>query len=144
MAKATKNTKSAQQSTKPAKGAKSAQQAPATTGAKVAKVAKGAKSAPATKAATKASTKSATQSGQQGRRSQFAGMKIRSLVGKGEAHGARGNAGVLFETVTKHKLADDALGASYKRVGGKFDGETWRVLPVDLAYLVERGLIAVE
>jgi hypothetical protein len=117
------------------KSSKSAQQA--TTGAKVAKVAgkRASAQAPAKPA------KPAKKSGQQAapRRSQFAGMSIKSLVPKGETP-CRGGAAVRFDAIVSHKKVDDAIGSTY-RIDG--ESEDRKITSADIAYLVERELISV-
>jgi len=126
-----KSTKSAQKST----STKSAQQA--TTGAKVAKAAKR-----TTASAQQAPAKpKATKSGQQAApRGQFAGKKIRSLVGKGETP-CRGGAATRFDAIVRHKNVNDAIGSTY-RIDGEKEDRT--ITSADIAYLVKRELIAVE
>jgi hypothetical protein len=127
-----KSTKSAQKSTKSAQGQ-------STTGAKVAKAAK------RTTASAQAPAKpaKATKSGQQGQsapRGQFAGKRIRSLVGKGETP-CRGGAATRFDAIVRHKNVNDAIGSTYRIEGEKEDRT---ITSADIAYLVKRELIAVE
>ena len=123
--------------TKPAPTAAATEAKPAKAG-KVAKLDKAAKAAPATEAKP---AKAKAEGGERTpRRSAMHGQRI-TVTEAGKAGKARGNAAILLAAITAHKTTDAALGTEYQREGGKYDGETWRVLPVDIAYLAKRGLI---
>lgn len=119
---------------------KTAQQAPAKA-PKVARVTKGKGKAASGQQAPAKAPKSA--SGQQARRrNQYAGKAIK-ITPEGKAATPRGNAGMLWDVVSVAKKVDDVIGAEYARTGGKYDGETWTVKAVDLAYFERRGLIEI-
>ncbi len=128
-----KSTKSAQKSTKSAQGQ-------STTGAKVAKAAKRTTASAQQAAPAKPKAAKSGQQGQSAPRGQFAGKKIRSLVGKGETP-CRGGAATRFDAIVRHKNVNDAIGSTYRIEGEKEDRT---ITSADIAYLVKRELIAVE
>ncbi len=131
-----KKTETAKNEAPAAKGKGKAGQAAATTGAKVGKVAgRTAQAAPAKPAKASGQGQAAKPRGQ------FAGKGIKVLTPKGENVPIRGGALVRYEAITRHKRADDAIGSAY-RIEGEDADRT--ITSADLAYLVGRGLIAVE
>lgn len=109
----------------------------ATKATKVARVRKAkAASGQQAKATKGTKAKAATASGQQarGRRSQYAGMRIKNVAASETP--CRGGAAIRFDTIVAHKNVDDAIGAEYIE-----NGETKVINSADIAYLVKRELI---
>lgn len=119
--------------TKPAKTEAASAPAAKATG-KVAKLDKATPAAKPEKAAKAAAEPKAP------RRGQWNGLKIALTdAGKVEAP-ARGDALIRFQQITKFKTTDEAIGSEYQ-IG---NGETRKILGVDIKYLVDRGLITAE